>query len=84
MQKVTSKDVAKSFGRFQDMALVEPVAIQKYGRDSVVMISAREYERLRKRDRMALTIEELSESDVQAISEAGMDPRHAELDELMD
>jgi len=84
MRKVTSKEAAKSFGRFQDMALVEPVAIQKYGRDSVVMISAREYERLRKRDRMALAVEDLSESDIQAISETDMDPRHAGLDELLD
>ena len=84
MRKVTSKDVAKNFGQYQDLALAEPVTIQKYGRDSVVLISAREYERLRKRDRLALAIEELSESEIRSISEAGMDPRHAELDVLMD
>ena len=84
MRKVPSKDVAKSFGRFQDLALVEPVAIQKYGRDSVVMLSAREYERLKKRDRMALAIEELSESDIRDIAQSEMDSRHAPLDELLD
>ena len=84
MRKVTSKDVAKNFGQYQDLALVEPLTVQKYGRDSVVMISAREYERLRKRDRLALAIEELSESDIQAISKTSVDSRHAELDALID
>ena len=32
----------------------------------------------------ALAIEELSESDIRALSEANMDPRHAELDALTD
>ncbi len=76
--------VAKNFGRYREAALSEPLTIQNHGRDSVVMVSAKEYHRLKKLDRKVLAIQELSERDIDALSESEMDKRHAHLDELMD
>lgn len=48
MRYVTSHDVAKAFGRFQDEALADqPITVTRYGRPSVVILSYVEYERLR-------------------------------------
>lgn len=84
MRKVSSGDVAKNFGRFQDAALAEPVLVEKYGRASVVILSAGEYERLKKRDRQALAVEELSQQDIADLEKSEMDPRHSPLDSLIE
>ncbi len=84
MQKASAARVAKNFGKFREAALSEPLTIQNHGRDSVVMISAKEYHRLKKLDRKVLAVQELSEREIHAISESRMDERHAHLDELMD
>jgi PHD/YefM family antitoxin component YafN of YafNO toxin-antitoxin module len=46
------------------------VTVTKYGRPSVVILSAAEYERLRKLDRQTLAVTELSDSDIDAIRAA--------------
>lgn len=47
MKTATSHDVAKAFGKYQDEALVEQaVAVTRYGRPTVVILSYAEYERL--------------------------------------
>ena len=51
------------------------------GRDRLVLVSAEEYERLRRRDRRAFRAEELSEADITLIAKAEMLPEHAHLDE---
>ncbi len=84
MQKASAAMVAKNFGRFREAALSEPLTVQNHGRDSVVMLSAKEYHRLKKLDRRVLAIQELSEREIHAIAESKMDQRHAHLDELMD
>lgn len=84
MQKASAAMVAKNFGRFREAALSEPLTVQNHGRDSVVMLSAKEYHRLKKLDRRVLAIQELSEREIHAISESKMDERHARLDELME
>jgi PHD/YefM family antitoxin component YafN of YafNO toxin-antitoxin module len=66
----SSEQVAKNFGRFQDAALSEPVVVTKYGRASVVIVKATEYERLKKRDREVLSIGDLTREDVAAIGAA--------------
>ena len=73
---VTAGDVQKNFGRYQDQALVEPVIVTKYGRPSVVILSAGEYERLRRLDRQALAVAELGEDDIAAIETARIPDEH--------
>ena len=67
---VTSEKVAKNFGAYQDLALSTPVTVTKFGRESVVIVKASEYARLKRRDREALRVEQLTEADIAAIEAA--------------
>lgn len=67
MSKATAADVGKNFGQFADKALVEPVTITKYGREHLVLISADEYARLKRRDRQVIRTEDLPEPLVEAL-----------------
>lgn len=79
--RVTTAEFIKGYGRLADRALAEPVTITKNGHDRLVLLSAGEYERLRRRDRRAILPEELTEEEVAAIAAAEVDPRHAHLNE---
>lgn len=46
--RVTATDFQNAVGRYSDKALSEPVTITKQGRDHLVLLSAEEYERLRR------------------------------------
>ena len=77
---VTAAEVQRHFGRYQDEALTQPVAITRNGRERIVMISVDEYRRLTRRDREVLRAGDLSDADLAAIAGAEMDPQHAHLD----
>jgi hypothetical protein len=79
--RVTTAEFIKAYGRLADRALAEPVTITKNGHDRLVLLSAGEYERLRRRDRRAILPEELTEDEVAAIAAAEVDPRHAHLND---
>ena len=66
----------KGYGALAGKALTEPVTITKNGRDRLVVVSAEEYERLRRRDRRAFRAEELSEVDIALIAKTEMAPEH--------
>ena len=70
MQRVTSREFQRNFGRFQDEALKSPLSITRNGRERLVILSADEYERLRRRDRQALAVEDLSGAEIEAIRQA--------------
>jgi hypothetical protein len=79
--RVTTAEFIKGYGALADKALIEPVTITKNGRDRLVVVSAEEYERLRRLDRRAFRAEELSEADIALIAKTEMAPEHAHLDE---
>ena len=79
--RVTTAEFIKGYGALADKALTEPVTITKNGRDRLVVVSAEEYERLRRRDRRAFRADELSETDIALIGKGQMAPEHAHLDE---
>ena len=79
--RVTTAEFVESYGTLADKALTEPVTITENGRDRLVLVSADEYERLRRRDRRAFRAEELSESDLALIAQAEAPAEHAYLDE---
>ena len=79
--RVTTAEFIKSYGTLADKALTEPVTITKNGRDRLVLVSANEYERLRRRDRRAFRAEELSEADIALIAQAEVPAEYAHLDE---
>lgn len=43
MQRISSADLIRNFGRYSDVALSEPVLITKNGRERLVLLSAEEY-----------------------------------------
>ena len=47
MAVISSAEAQKSFGRYREQALEEPVVVTQYGKPSVVILSASEYERLK-------------------------------------
>lgn len=66
---VTSTAFKNRVGEFQDKALAGPVLITKNGREHTVLLSAAEYQRLRRRDRQVPLAEELE--TLEAISKDG-------------
>lgn len=82
---VTATEFHRHPGRYQRLALRRPVTITAHGEPSLVMLSADEYRRLKSRDdRRAVRVEDLSEEWVEALMKTDMDPRHAQLDKLLD
>lgn len=70
MQRVTSREFQRSFGRFQDEALKAPLSITRNGRERLVILSAEEYARLKRRDQRAIAVENLSDAEIEAILRA--------------
>lgn len=48
MLTVTASEFSRNFGRFKEIAQREPVTVTSSGRDSVVLISAKEFEAFRR------------------------------------
>ena len=70
MQRITSREFQRNFGRFQDEALKSPLSITRNGRDRLVILSVDEYERLKRRDRQALAVEQMSDAEIGPIRDA--------------
>ena len=68
--RVTASDLIKNWSTLADTALREPVTVTSDGMDTLVVISAHEYGRLRERDRQALRAEELSDEEAALIAKA--------------
>ncbi len=79
MMTVSAAEFQRHFGRYQDEALKQPLSITRNGRDRLVVLAVEEYQRLKRRDRTVFKSEELSEAELKAITEGGMDPRHNHL-----
>jgi PHD/YefM family antitoxin component YafN of YafNO toxin-antitoxin module len=61
----------KQFGSFRDMAVREPVSVTHHGRDSLVILSADEYVRLKALDsRQALHPRELPDDLAEALEKS--------------
>lgn len=67
MIKVGAAEFQRNIGHYQDVALTQPVAVTRNGRERTVMISVEEYRRLKRRDREVLVSEDLTEGDLAAI-----------------
>ncbi len=80
MITVSSAEFQRKFGTYQDKALTEPVAITRNGQEWLVVVSADEYRRLKRRAREVLPVDALSDADLQAIARTEMAPRHRRLD----
>lgn len=63
MQTVTAAEFQRQFGRVRSIALREPVSVTSHGREDIVVLSAHEYERLKRRDRQAVRAVDMSDAD---------------------
>ena len=82
--RVSSAEFIKNYGTLADKALTEPITITRNGRERLVLVSAEEYARLKRRDRRAFAAGELPEEIVEAVARTEMDPRHNHLDKLVE
>src|ERR1700758_5825274 len=70
MIKVSAAEFQRNIGRYQDLALVQPVAVTRNGRERTVMISVEEYHRLKRRGRQVLSLEDFTDEDIAAVEAA--------------
>ena len=70
METVSSAEFQKKLGYYQDRALIEPVILTRNGRERLVLLSAEEFKRLKRRDRAVLRLQDFTEADVEAIRKA--------------
>jgi prevent-host-death family protein len=68
--RVSASEFQQAFGALSDKARSEPVVITKHGRDSLVVMSADEWERLKRRDRRVGQTRDLSDEWIDAIQKA--------------
>jgi prevent-host-death family protein len=80
MITVSAAEFQRHFGRYQDEALVQPVAITRNGRERLVVLSTEEYHRLRRQSREVLRAGDLTDAELDQIAKIEKDPRHQEID----
>lgn len=84
MIRVSSTEFDRETDRYTEAASIEPVVVERDGRDVAVLISAQEYRRLQGRDRQVFATGAMPVAWVEAIRTAQMDPRHSHLDALIE
>ena len=77
---LSAAEFHRNVGAYQDIALTRPVTITKTGRERTVLLSAQGYARLKRRDRRVIPVGELSQRQVDAIRNARIPDRYADLD----
>jgi prevent-host-death family protein len=84
--KVSSAEFQKKFDSLSDQALTEPLTtITRNGRDELVLLSVEEYERLKRRDRRVVLLEDFTDEEMELIAEAEVPAEYAYLNaELKD
>ena len=72
MTVVTSAEAQKNFGRYREQALAGPVVVTQYGKPSVVIISAAEYERLKELDRRVMRLDNMSDAEIEKMLDSSV------------
>lgn len=85
MVTISSADLRRQFEHYRELALKEPVAVTDQGRESVVVLSAAEFNRLKALDaRQALYAWELSDDLARALEQAQPPAFSAQFDRELD
>ena len=82
--RVSSAEFLKSYGRLSDQALTEPVTITRNGRDRLVLMSAAEFENIRRYVPRSRLAEEFSDAELEMIAKAKVPPEYEHLNALLD
>ncbi len=77
---VSAAEFQRHAGRYLNKALTRPVAVTHNGRERLVVLSAEESRRLRRRSREVLRAGDLTDADLDAIAKTEMNLRHRHLD----
>jgi PHD/YefM family antitoxin component YafN of YafNO toxin-antitoxin module len=80
MITVGAATFVRKFGQYQSIALREPVSITSSGHERLVMLSANEYKRLKRRDRQVLAREDFAPDLVAAIAKSEAPAEAAKFD----
>lgn len=72
--KISAAEAGANFEMLADRALTEPITITKSGHDHLVLMSAAEYMRLKRRDRQVYRVEDLPDDLVEVIAKAEPPP----------
>lgn len=70
MIRVSAAEFQRNFGRYSDLALREPVAVTRNGRERTVTMSIEEYRKMRQGYRRVMRLEDFTEEDIKAIEES--------------
>ncbi len=84
MRQFSGVELQRNTALVQEAALKEPVAITHHGRQRLVLLDLAEYERLKRRDKQVIAIEELPEEFLEALQKPYFDQEQAALDHLLD
>jgi prevent-host-death family protein len=74
MPDVSSADVQRNFGAYRELAEGEAVRVMHYNKPSVVIVSAAEYDRLKRRDKQVMLTEDLPEWIVERVAAGDVGP----------
>jgi prevent-host-death family protein len=79
MTTVTASELQKNFGRYQAQAQREAVRVTSHGRESVVLLSVEDYERLKKLDdRVSMHVSDLPDDLVAELDKTLEDMKDVE------
>ena len=78
---VSTADFIKNYGALADQVLSEPLTITKNGRERLVVLSAGEYDRLKRRDRRVVRLEDFTDAEMALIAKVEVPSGHKPLDE---
>lgn len=79
--KVSTAGYIKNYGALADQVLSEPLTITKNGRERLVVLSAGEYDRLKRRDRRVVRLEDFTDAEMALIAKVEVPSGHKPLDE---
>jgi antitoxin StbD len=72
-----ASDVQKNFGAYHDRALTgEAVRVTKYGRETVYIVSAKQFHELKQAQRQAIAAADLSDVEIAQIEMAEIPEEH--------
>jgi prevent-host-death family protein len=72
----SASEIQKNFGAFHDRALTEPVRVTKYGRETVYILSAETYHKMKQAQREAIASAHLTEEEIALIEAAEIPLEH--------
>ena len=78
--RISAREFHRAIGAVSKRAREEPVIITNQGGDDLVLLSAREYERLQRGDRRVHLTAEFPDDLLDLVEQARMDKRHDHLD----